>query len=100
MKYEGEFSQNHKHGKGIEYFNQNRYEGNFHNGCRHGKGRLIDDNANFYDGNFFEGFPKGEGLQLKGGLINIRDKQENLIIYDKPSNKDLPDFIARTIRNI
>jgi hypothetical protein len=61
---------------------------------------LIDENGNFYDGNFEEGFPKGEGLQLKGGMICVKDKNEHLEMYEKPSNSELPYFIAKTIKNI
>ncbi len=60
----------------------------------------MDENGNFYDGNFEEGFPKGEGLQLKGGVICVKDKDEQVSMHEKPSNAESPDFIARTIKNI
>lgn len=61
---------------------------------------MIDENGNFYDGNFEQGFPKGEGLHLKGGVICLKDKNEHVEVYEKPSNAELPDFITRTIKNI
>ena len=51
LKYEGEFLNGKKNGKGIEY-DRYKYEGEFVNGKKNGKGKEYTYNSNYYYGNY------------------------------------------------
>jgi antitoxin component YwqK of YwqJK toxin-antitoxin module len=52
-KYEGEFKNNKREGKGIFYYNNgDRYEGDYKNDKREGKGILYFNDGDRYEGDF------------------------------------------------
>ncbi len=60
--YEGEFSLNHKMGKGYMIFpNKSTYYGDFVNDKPHGHG-LLTFNSEYYMGDFENGAMEGDGL--------------------------------------
>ena len=62
-RYEGDWKNNKKEGKGIYYYNNgDRYEGNFINDKYDGKGVFYFSNGNRYEGNFKNDKREGEGI--------------------------------------
>ena len=66
LKYEGEYLNGKRHGKGKEYskYKSLRYEGEFRNGKYHGQGKLFDEYFGIlgkakYEGEFIDGEYKG-----------------------------------------
>jgi hypothetical protein len=63
FKYEGMYSNNKSHGKGlISWTNGDSYNGDFKDGNRTGKGLYLWSNGNKYDGEFKDGNRTGFGL--------------------------------------
>ena len=64
LKYEGEYLNGKKHGKGKEYYEgQLEYEGEYLNGNRHGKGKQYYEGQLEYEGEYLYGkrwFGKGK----------------------------------------
>merc|ERR1711879_1054218 len=63
MRYEGEFSNNLRHGSGTEYYTANavRYHGQWSNGLYEGQGEYFDETSGFYAGSFRRGMFHGIG---------------------------------------
>ena len=62
-RYEGDFRNNKKEGKGIYYWNDGeRYEGDVRNGKPEGKGVYFFANGNRYEGDFRNGKREGKGI--------------------------------------
>ena len=57
FKYQGEFLNSLKHGKGIQIFisDGSRYDGSWKHGQQNGHGRLINSDGDIYQGNFING---------------------------------------------
>ena len=62
-RYEGDWKNGHKEGKGIYYFNNgNRYEGDWKNGQKEGKGIFYCKNGDRYEGDFRNDKREGKGI--------------------------------------
>ena len=61
-KYEGEFLNGIRHGKGKLILSEECYEGDFSNNMMHGKGKYTWDSGQFYEGDFVNGNFQGEGI--------------------------------------
>lgn len=62
-RYEGEFKDSLKHGKGVEKFaNKDMYIGSYENGKSSGYGEYYWSNGSHYKGNFKEGLREGDGF--------------------------------------
>ena len=61
-KYEGEFLNGIRHGKGKLILSEACYEGDFSNNMMHGKGKYTWDSGQFYEGDFVNGNFQGEGI--------------------------------------
>jgi hypothetical protein len=66
-KYEGEFKNGKRHGKGVYTWTQgemkgSRYEGEYFEGQRHGKGKLVLSTGKTYTGEFKNGKYDGKGI--------------------------------------
>lgn len=72
--YEGEISNNHKHGSGrYRFLNDGEYVGQFAYGLRSGQGRYICSNFS-YEGEWLNDKMHGNGL-LNGHRVSMRDNQ-------------------------
>ena len=61
-KYEGDFVDDKKHGKGVYvYANGDKYEGDWLDGKKHGKGVITFADGNKYEGDFVDGKFHGKG---------------------------------------
>ena len=79
--YEGEFSQNMRHGKGVEVTRDgNRYEGYFANGKKHGKMKITLANGATIDCEFSHGVGVGDGVMTMtdGEKVPVHFKDGNL----------------------
>ena len=83
LKYEGEYLNGKKHGKGKEFSKEGilEYEGEFMNGKRHGQGKLYDSsifsriniNPNLlYEGEFVNGEKNGKGKEYDSLTHNLK----------------------------
>ena len=61
-RYQGDFNNNKREGKGIYYYNNgNKYIGDWKNGLKEGKGILYYNNGNKYIGDFKNNLREGKG---------------------------------------
>ena len=72
--YIGEFKNDHRNGKGVEYYKNGnkKYEGDFFNSKYEGYGKYIYENGDYYIGEFKNGFFHGNGKEYsKDGNIKF-----------------------------
>ena len=63
-KYEGQFKDDKRHGKGIFYYaSGDKYDGEWKNNNRHGKGIEYYADGAKYDGEWKYGYKHGRGIQ-------------------------------------
>ena len=63
-RYEGEFKDGNRHGRGIEYFSDgSRYEGEFKDNQRHGRGIECYADGGRYEGEFKDNEKHGRGIE-------------------------------------
>ena len=75
--YVGEWKNNLKHGKGIDYDKNGKiiYEGDYVNDQYEGNGKLIEENGDYYIGQFLNDFKHGKGIEYyKNGKIKKKGK--------------------------
>ena len=78
--YDGEYSNNKRHGKGIIYRNNKIiYNGDFIDDKFEGNGKLLYNNGDYYIGSFIKGLKDGKGIEYY---------QNNTIKYDGDFSKD------------
>ena len=80
LKYEGEYLNGQRHGKGKEYNKQGDliYEGDYLNGKKHGQGKEYYDQGSFitnrrmlqYEGEFKDGLYDGKGILYNVGIVS------------------------------
>lgn len=63
-RYDGDWLENIKHGKGLYYFanNEDIYVGEFNNDKRSGKGVLYYSNGDKYEGDWLNDYKNGKGI--------------------------------------
>jgi len=96
--YDGQWSQDKQHGKGIETWNDNgtmRYEGDYVNGAKTGKGKF-EYEGSIYEGDFVDGKFHGTGKYFFADSGKIYRGQ---FIDNQISGKGVMIFPDRTIYN-
>ena len=81
IKFEGEYLNGEKNGKGKEYYQNNilKFEGEYLNGKRTGKGKEYYENGNLkFEGEYLNGKKNGKGKEYHEN--NINDKR--IIIFE------------------
>ena len=96
IKYKGDWKNDKKHGKGIQYFESGTYSGLFINGLRHGNGKYEWRNGDIYEGKFKEGHFTGKASFVNnltkdkyvGGFLHFKKtghgeifNDDNLLIF-------------------
>ena len=78
-KYEGEFKNDLRNGKGIMYYkNGNKYEGEWKNDVKEGKGIMLLSNGNKYEGEYKNGLKEGKGkMYYKSGNVYEGEYKDN-----------------------
>jgi hypothetical protein len=66
-RYDGEWKDDKKHGKGVHVFAGRRYEGEFKDNIREGEGIFTSQNGDRYDGEWKDGRRHGRGVLIEVG---------------------------------
>ena len=83
-KYEGDWRNGNKEGKGIYYFNNgNRYEGDYRNDNKEGKGVFYYNSGDRYEGDWRNGKRDGKGIYY----YNNGDRMMGDYLNGKPIGK-------------
>ena len=99
-KYEGEFVNDKREGKGIFYYIKgNKYEGEWKNDKRHGKGKMYYTSGDIYDGDYKNDKKEGKGItyfntgnRYEGDFKNGKREGKGIYYY-KSGNREMGDFL-------
>ena len=98
-RYEGEYKNNSREGKGICYYNNgDRYEGEFKNDISEGKGIYYFKDGDKFEGEYKKGIPEGKGVyyykngdKFEGKYKN-NCREGNGVYYYKNGNIEIGSF--------
>jgi hypothetical protein len=84
-RYEGEYSDNEKNGKGTYYYpSRSKYEGEWRDGKKHGTGVYFYSDGSRFEGEFEVGKKHGKGVyQYPNGTIYEGEWKNGLLIQVK-----------------
>jgi hypothetical protein len=94
FRYEGEFANNHRNGRGRcwEYDSNTTYEGEFRMGKRHGSGWLVTENQLEYKGQF-----ENDGFSGRGELKSVQFEEQTAVLgTDSKKGVGCAEFIFET----
>lgn len=92
-EYNGHFLNGARNGFGNLYCGLTRkwYSGMWRNGHKHGHGRIYLPNGDIFEGNFKNGKKRGFGIKIRGGLVHygnyVDGRKHGIFVFDRPDNK-------------